>query len=96
MLGAPAAVRDTMRKGYRAMRETCFCGWAGNVADREPIPTRDGGWTLACPQCGHLDDLHWLPEAARREMVREARRRATDATASAALLGTAYPESVPG
>jgi hypothetical protein len=71
------------------MRELCFCGWTGDVADREPIPTRDGNWLLACPQCGHVDDLHWLPEVVRGEIVQEARCRATDATASAAPLGTA-------
>ncbi len=69
------------------MDEICFCGWQGAVAEREPVPTRDGGWALACPRCGHLDDLRWRPAAARASLLAEARRRAMDATADAALAG---------
>jgi hypothetical protein len=69
------------------MREICFCGWAGDVAEREPVPTRDGGWALACPGCGHLDDLGWLPAAAREAVIAAVRQRATDATRGVALAG---------
>jgi hypothetical protein len=79
----PRNVRSTgngmgqYQKGSQVMRETCFCGWTGDVADREPIRTRDGDWVLACPQCGHTDDMHWLPVAARAGVITDARRRAS-------------------
>ena len=57
------------------MREVCFCGWAGQVADREPVYLGDGEWGLACPTCGHLDRLLAFPPAARRHLLDEARRR---------------------
>jgi hypothetical protein len=57
------------------MREVCFCGRSGEVADREPVYVGDGEWGLECPACGRLDSLHWLPEGARRQTLREAARR---------------------
>jgi hypothetical protein len=69
------------------MHEICFCGWAGDVTEREPVPTGDGGWALACPRCGHLDDLRWLSVTARQSLVAQTRHRATDATADVALAG---------
>jgi hypothetical protein len=57
------------------MREVCFCGWSGDVQDRLPIYLSDGDWGLVCPDCGHIDYLSWLPEAARRATLLEAERR---------------------
>ena len=57
------------------MREVCFCGWSGDVADRVPIYAGDGDWGLECPRCGHLDRLEWLPDDASARMVEEAARR---------------------
>ncbi len=57
------------------MREVCFCGWSGEIADREPIYAGDGEWGLTCPGCGHLDRLEWLPDGGRRLLLAEAGRR---------------------
>ena len=57
------------------MREACFCGWAGDVEDREPVYAGDGEWGLRCPNCGHADLLHWLPEGAKRGTLEGAQRR---------------------
>jgi hypothetical protein len=57
------------------MNEVCFCGWSGEIADREPSCIGDGEWGLRCPNCGQLDPLHWMPAAARDALVAEARRR---------------------
>lgn len=57
------------------MHETCFCGWCGELADREPVSVGESAWGLACPTCGHLDCLEWLPEDAARLLLREATRR---------------------
>ena len=57
------------------MREVCFCGWAGDVADRAPVYAGDGDWGLECPGCGHLDRLAWLPDEARARTMAEAARR---------------------
>ena len=43
------------------MRETCFCGRTGDIADREPVYLGDGEWGLACLACGHLDRLELFP-----------------------------------
>ena len=56
------------------MQEICFCGWSGDVVDRDPIPTRDGEWALACPACGHIDRLDWLPYMTRQRLLEEARQ----------------------
>lgn len=57
------------------MNEVCFCGWAGETADRAPVYAGDGEWGLACPTCGHLDLLDGLPTEARRQLLAEAARR---------------------
>ena len=64
------------------MREVCFCGWSGEVADREPIYAGDGEWGLACPVCGHLDRLEWLPTGGRRFILAEADRRLSERSAA--------------
>ena len=67
------------------MREVCFCGWAGDVADRVPVYAGDGDWGLECPRCGQLDRLEWLPDDARaRTMAEAARRRRERAPAAPA------------
>ena len=57
------------------MREACYCGRTGEIEDREPVATEDGGQALRCPDCGHLDHLDWLPEGASRRAFEEAGRR---------------------
>ena len=57
------------------MREACYCGRTGELEDREPVTTEDGGRALRCPDCGHLDLVDWLPEEARRHIFEEAERR---------------------
>ncbi len=57
------------------MTEACFCGRTGEIEDREPVSTYDGGQALRCPECGQLDSLDWLSDEARREVVEEAERR---------------------
>jgi hypothetical protein len=57
------------------MRESCFCGRSGELEDREPILTARAEWVLRCPDCGHQDDLRWLPEEAGLLVWGEARRR---------------------
>ena len=57
------------------MLESCYCGRTGEIEDREPVATGDGGWALRCPDCGHLDRLDWLPEQARRNAFEDAESR---------------------
>ena len=57
------------------MRESCYCGRTGEIEDREPVATEDGGRALRCPDCGPLDHLAWLPEEARRHAFEEAERK---------------------
>ena len=68
------------------MREACFCGWTGEVADREPTYLGDGDWGLSCPRCGHLDRLAMWPTVVREDLVAEAHRRRSEPGA----LGMAY------
>jgi hypothetical protein len=56
-------------------RESCFCGWIGELEDREPVYAGDGEWGLGCPMCGHLDRLEAWSEAARSCTLAEAARR---------------------
>jgi len=58
------------------MREACFCGWTGKLAERKPAYLGNGDWGLTCPRCGHLDRLELWPIDVREELVAEARRRA--------------------
>ncbi|MHB8648390.1 MAG: hypothetical protein ACYDAR_21625 [Thermomicrobiales bacterium] len=57
------------------MYDACFCGWFGELADREPVSVGSRTLGLACPACGHLDDLEWLPESTAHCLVEEATRR---------------------
>lgn len=57
------------------MLESCYCGRTGEIEDREPVTTEDGGRALRCPECGHLDSLIWLPEEARRHIFEETGHR---------------------
>lgn len=57
------------------MKETCFCGGDGEVADRGPILDADSPWALRCPDCGHVDYLLWLPEEAGFLLWGEAKQR---------------------
>jgi hypothetical protein len=50
------------------MRESCFCGWDGELEDREPV----------LDSRGHLDDLGWLLEEAALMVWGEARHRRED------------------
>jgi uncharacterized C2H2 Zn-finger protein len=40
-----------------------------------PVHDGDGYQALRCPKCGHLDHLEWLPEDARRPVLKEAHGR---------------------
>ena len=57
------------------MREVCFCGWSGDVVDRLPIYLGERDWGLVCPDCGQIDSLSWLPEAARETTILEGASR---------------------
>jgi len=59
------------------MLESCYCGRAGEIEDREPVVGDDGGRALRCPEedCGHLEYLEWLPEEARRTVFERAERK---------------------
>jgi hypothetical protein len=51
------------------MREVCFCGWLGELEDRGYVYLGEGESGLACPQCGHIDRLDFLPEQNRRDLL---------------------------
>ena len=57
------------------MQESCYCGRTGEISDREPVVLEDGTTGLACPDCGHVDRLEWLPEDARKSILEEAARK---------------------
>ena len=63
------------------MHEVCFCGRSGLLEDRTPVYLGDGAWGLACSRCGHADDLGWLPDAARREILAVAAQRRAESHA---------------
>jgi hypothetical protein len=67
-----------MHRGTTMARESCFCGWVGELEDRELVYTGDGEWGLGCPMCGHLDRLEAWSEAARAWTLAEAARRQRD------------------
>jgi hypothetical protein len=56
-------------------RESCFCGWVGELEDRELVYAGAGEWGLGCPMCGHLDRLEAWSEAARAWILAEVERR---------------------
>lgn len=60
------------------MQEACFCGRTGEIEDRQPVATEDGGQALRCPECGHLDGLEWLSDDVRVHVFEEAGRRMLD------------------
>jgi len=60
------------------MREACFCGWTGEIADRVPVFEGDCIVGLACPNCGHLDYLEWLPPAGVRRLLEAVAQRQND------------------
>ncbi len=68
-------------------REICFCGWVGELEDREPVYTGAGGWGLGCPMCGHLDRLEAWSEAARAWTLAEAARRRESTVESTRIGG---------
>ncbi|HSK83836.1 MAG TPA: hypothetical protein VK902_10645, partial [Rubrobacter sp.] len=43
-----------------SVRESCDCG--GEEFQYREAVLDDGEWVLRCPECGHLDRLHWLSE----------------------------------
>ena len=57
------------------MRESCYCGRAGEISDRLPVAMDGGEQALRCPDCGHTDRLEWLPEDARKLILEEAIRK---------------------
>jgi hypothetical protein len=66
----------TTRREINVAREICFCGWIGELEDREPVYAGDGEWGLACPMCGHLDRLEaWSEPACSLTLAEAARRR---------------------
>jgi hypothetical protein len=77
--GQPASdacirLNDEMKRST-TMIEVCFCGWQGEVADRRYLRLDGDHEGLACPNCGHVDTLDYLPDASRREMFAIARER---------------------
>jgi hypothetical protein len=62
-------------KEVSEMLESCFCGRTGEIEDREPVTTGEGGRALRCPDCGHLERLDWLREEARQYVFEEAESR---------------------
>jgi hypothetical protein len=75
------------------MIEVCFCGWRGPVQNRRYVRTDDYSEALACPNCGHLDPVDYLPELSRRELLDIAMQRTTSRRYSNApiRLRTAHP-----
>jgi len=57
------------------MNEVCFCGWQGRVEDRRYLLLDNGNEALACPNCGHVDTLDYLPNQSRRELLAIAHER---------------------
>jgi hypothetical protein len=57
------------------MQEVCYRGRAGEIEDREPVYLGDGEHALRYPNCGHLEDLRWLPRDAREPILEESARR---------------------
>lgn len=57
------------------MKGTCYCGRTGEVEERKPVYLGDGEHALRCPDCGHLEDLHWLSRDTRKPMLEESARR---------------------
>ena len=56
-----------------SVRESCACG--GEEFQYREAVLDDGEWVLRCPECGHLDRLHWLSEEGRNLVLGVAQRR---------------------
>ncbi len=54
------------------VRERCDCG--GEESGYREAVLVDGAWVLRCTECGHLDRLLWLSDAARPLVLGLARR----------------------
>jgi hypothetical protein len=76
------------------MREVCFCGRVGEIADREPVYAGDGEWGLACPACGHLDRMTLFPEGERRRLLEAAAQRQREAQQNDPSPGVPIPSPV--
>ena len=57
------------------MKEVCFCGWGGEVSDRESVLVGGGELALSCPKCGHVDRLRWMSGDQRLDVLAEAAER---------------------
>jgi hypothetical protein len=64
-----------MQREITMSREICFCGWVGELEDREPVYTDVGELGLSCPMCGRVDRLEAWSEVARAATLAEAARR---------------------
>ncbi len=75
------------------MHDACFCGWSGELADREPVSVGNRTLGLACPACGHLDCLEWLSEKETHLLLAEATRRQHECADEAVgnLTDSAHP-----
>jgi hypothetical protein len=80
----PSIHHRMMDREITVAREICFCGWIGELEDREPVYAGDGEWGLGCPMCGHLDRLEAWSEAARGRTLAEAAQR-RESTVNATL-----------
>ena len=75
-------------------RESCFCGWGGELEDRELVYWGDGAVGLSCPVCGHRDRLEAWSDAAREATFAEAARR-RKSTEESAISRLEPPERLP-
>jgi hypothetical protein len=57
------------------MTEVCFCGWSGELADKDVVILDESKGARCCPRCGHVDDLDWLGPAARNALLQTAHER---------------------
>ena len=64
---------DTREGGERDVGQLLLR--TGEIEDREPVATGDGGRVLRCPDCGHMERRAWLPEEARQHTFQEAESR---------------------
>jgi hypothetical protein len=54
------------------MTEVCFCGWFGDIEDKEPVLVGEELGALRCPKCGRIDVLDALPATARAVIIQSA------------------------
>jgi predicted SnoaL-like aldol condensation-catalyzing enzyme len=80
------------------MREECFCGWHGAIEEKVSVHLESDVGAVACPRCGRLDALTWLPSSHREALLQAVRDRFVVAEVAAAgnlgivraLLETAF------